>query len=98
MIISQAKVINTSVSWIFLTLQQTFISHSIIVFHGSIGVKYKQSNVFSLVFEIAKTKKVIYDVMKHMNMNVKQLEIEKHCKKVHQQITKQNLEYLKLES
>jgi len=35
----------------------TFISHSIIIFCGSRGVKYKQSNVFSLVFEIAKKKK-----------------------------------------
>lgn len=35
----------------------TFISHSIIIFCGSRGVKNKQSNVFSLVFEIAKKKK-----------------------------------------
>jgi hypothetical protein len=59
----------------------TFISHLIIVPHGSIGVKYKQSNVFSLVLEVVgKKKKVIRDVMEHKN--VKQLEIEKHCNKM----------------
>jgi hypothetical protein len=35
----------------------TFINHPIIVPHGSIGVKYKQSNVFSLVLEVANKKK-----------------------------------------
>jgi len=35
----------------------TFKSHSIIIFCGSRGVKKKKSNVFSLVFEIAKKKK-----------------------------------------
>lgn len=35
----------------------TFISHSIIVPRGSIGVKYKQSNVFSLVLEVTNKKR-----------------------------------------
>jgi len=35
----------------------TFISHSIIIFCGSRGVKNKQSNEISLEFEIAKKKK-----------------------------------------
>ncbi len=45
---------HTSILWIFLTLQQIYKSSD--KPYGSIGVKYKQSNVFSVIFEVANKK------------------------------------------